>query len=64
MSKKIEETAITKTAPEQYSKSAYVDAAVTNKDKLILEVTLEEDKKYSQDQVNEITDAWKKKEVK
>lgn len=49
---------------QQYSKSAFVDAAENNKEKLIIQVVLEEDKKYTQQEVAEKVDAWKKKEVK
>lgn len=49
---------------QQYSKSAFVDAAENNKEKLIMQVVLEEDKKYTPQEVSEIVNAWKKKEVK
>lgn len=68
MSKKIDEEVSKKSveAPvlEEYSKSAFVDAAETKKDKLILQVALEDKKKYTRDQVKGIVEAWKKKEVK
>lgn len=68
MSKKMDEEVSKKSveAPvlEQYSKSAFVDAAETKKEKLILQVALVENKKYTRDQVKEIAEAWKKKEVK
>lgn len=49
---------------QQYSKSAFVDAAENNKEKLIIQVVLDEDEKYTQQEVAEKIDAWKKKEVK
>ena len=49
---------------QQYSKSAFVEAAENNKEQLILQLVLEEDKKYTQQEVTEIVTAWKKKEVK
>lgn len=49
---------------QRYSKSAFVDAAENNKEKLIIQVVLDEDEKYTQQEVVEKVDAWKKKEVK
>ena len=49
---------------QQYSKSAFVDAAENNKEKLIIQVVLDEDEKYTQQEVAEKVEAWKKKEVK
>ena len=53
-----------KKATPTYSKQAFVDEAKSSKDRLILSTILEDNKKYTQENVNDIVNAWKKKEVK
>ncbi|KQL37593.1 hypothetical protein AN959_03555 [Psychrobacillus sp. FJAT-21963] len=49
---------------QRFSKSAFLDAADSNKDRLILQVVLEDKKLYTRDEVASKVDVWKKKEVK
>lgn len=68
MAKKIKETEIPGPvevqSTQRFSKSAFLDAADSNKDQLILQVVLEDKKSYTRDEVVSKVEAWKKKEVK
>lgn len=47
-----------------YSKAAFVQDAPSQKDRLIRQVVLEEKKTYTPEQVDDLVNAWKTKEVK
>lgn len=68
MSKKINEVEdpqpVVNQSSQKYSKSAFVDAAESNKESLILQVVLEDDKTYTREEAKKIVEAWKQKEVK
>ncbi|MDQ0412724.1 hypothetical protein [Mesobacillus stamsii] len=49
---------------QTYSKQAFVDAAKNSKERLILQVVLNDKKKYTQIDVKNLVNEWKKKEVK
>lgn len=49
---------------QKYSKSAFVDAAESNKERLILQVVLADEKTYTREEVKQIVQTWKQKEVK
>lgn len=53
-----------KTEKNKYSKQGFIDAAENSKDRLILQVVLEDNKKYTIENVKSIVDEWKKREVK
>lgn len=47
-----------------YGKQAHVDAAASSKERLIVQALLEDEKKYSPDEVKKLIQAWKQKEAK
>lgn len=49
---------------QQFSKSAFVDGATSTKERLIAEIVLEDDKKYTRESAKKAIEEWKKKEVK
>lgn len=52
------------TDKKKYRKQAFIDAASTRKERLILKVVLDESKQYTTDDVKNIVKEWKQKEVK
>ncbi|KAA0944074.1 hypothetical protein FQ087_18280 [Sporosarcina sp. ANT_H38] len=50
--------------PQQYSKIAFLEAAVDGNESVLLRVVLEDGKTYTKDEVAELVAAWKTKEVK
>lgn len=49
---------------QQYSKSAFVEAAADGNENVLLRVVLKDGKTYTKDEVAELVTAWKTKEVK
>ncbi|WP_313894312.1 hypothetical protein [Psychrobacillus sp.] len=47
-----------------YGKQAYVNAADSSKERLIVQALLEDEKKYSPDEVKKLIQSWKQKEAK
>lgn len=60
----MEQTEKTKTTKQTYSKSAFLDAAKDSTERLLLNVLLNDQKKYSKDEVEKLVNDWKAKEVK
>lgn len=55
---------IKKPVAKKYSKTAFVNAAKTSKERLELASVLEDDKTYTKDEVTKVIRDWKNKEVK
>lgn len=49
---------------QKYSKTAFVEAATTSKDRLLLNVLLSDGKSYTEEEVELKLSDWKKKEVR
>lgn len=49
---------------QKYNKSAFIDAAADSKERIILQIVLEDGKSYAKDDVAKKVSAWKTKEVK
>ncbi|MEG0260590.1 MAG: hypothetical protein RR595_06535 [Lysinibacillus sp.] len=54
----------TEVPSKKFSKEAFLNATKTTKERLLLEVLLEENKKYTKDQVAKLAEDWNNKEVK
>lgn len=53
-----------KAEKQTYGKQAFIDAAKDSKERLVLQVVLDDEKKYTPNDVKSIVSEWKKKEVK
>ncbi|RKD22549.1 hypothetical protein BEP19_09820 [Ammoniphilus oxalaticus] len=53
-----------KTKQRRYSKSAFIDAEANSKERLILQVVLEDGKTYTKAEVDKTVKDWKRKEIK
>lgn len=49
---------------QKYKKSAFIEAAAGSKERLILQIVLDDGESYSKDEATEKVAEWKKKEVK
>lgn len=49
---------------QKYSKTAFVEVAADGKERLILQIVLDDGESYSKDEATEKVAEWKKKEVK
>jgi hypothetical protein len=49
---------------QQFSKSAFLDAAKDKKERLLIQTLLDDGTSYSKDEVSKILKEWKSKEVK
>lgn len=49
---------------KKFGKEAFVNAAKTTKDRLVLQVVLEDGKTYTKTEVDKIVKDWKQKEAK
>lgn len=63
MTKEIKET---KAMPQasKYGKAAFLDAAKDPKERIILQVVLEDEKQYTREEASDLATEWKNKEVK
>lgn len=48
---------------QKYSKIAFLDAASDNKERLLLNTLLQNDKSYTKEEVEKIAEAWKSKNI-
>lgn len=50
-------------AKQTFSKSAFLDASENTNDRVLLDVLLKEEQKYSREEVADLVQAWKQKPV-
>lgn len=49
---------------QKYSKTAFLDAAKDNKERLLLDALLQDDKSYTKEEVEKVAKAWKSKPIR
>lgn len=53
-----------KEKPQEYSKEAFLNAALSTKERLILQIVLQDDVLYTINDVEKLVEDWKQKEVR
>lgn len=49
---------------QTFSKKAFIEAAATKNEAVLLQVVLEDDKTYTRDEAKQLVESWKQKEAK